>query len=134
MACPVTGCTGSGHHFKKLSKYSAHFERFHKLNIFIFTCPIWNIKEARRSEFAMHIKKHHKCPRHISFEEVKNCKFIDRCDFKKPKKRYTMQKGRKQDWSEWIVYILKNHCLNFRITSTPVTIDTTTEDINNFKT
>lgn len=87
MACPVTGCTGSGHHFKKLSKYSAHFERFHKLNIFIFTCPIWNIKEARRSEFAMHIKKHHKCPRHISFEEVKNCKFIDRCDFKKPKKK-----------------------------------------------
>lgn len=37
----------------------------------------------------MHIKKHHKCqcPRHISSEEVKNCKFIDPCDFKKPKKR-----------------------------------------------
>lgn len=36
------------------------------------------------------MKKHHKCssPRHIpSKEEFKICKYKDRCDFKKPKKR-----------------------------------------------
>lgn len=89
MTCPITGCTGSGHHFKKLSNFSAHFDRFHKPNIFIFTCPICKIKDARRSEITRHIKKHHKDQTvpHIPSKEVKNCKFIDSCNFKKPKKR-----------------------------------------------
>lgn len=89
MTCPITGCTGSGHHFKKLSNFSAHFDRFHKPNIFIFTCPICKIKDARRSKITRDIKKHHKGQTipHIPSKEVKTCKFIDPCNFKKPKKR-----------------------------------------------
>lgn len=68
---------------------SAHFDRFHKPNIFIFTCPICKFKDARRSKITRHTKKHHKGQTvpHIPSKEVKTCKFIDPCNFKKPKKR-----------------------------------------------
>uniref|UniRef100_K1PXX1 Uncharacterized protein n=1 Tax=Magallana gigas TaxID=29159 RepID=K1PXX1_MAGGI len=50
MVCPVPGCINGKHLFRKYINYIAHFDRFHKRNIFIYSCPICKVKDARKSE------------------------------------------------------------------------------------
>lgn len=119
MVCFVIGCIGFGYYFKKLFKYSVYFERFYKFNIFIFICFIWNIKEVRWFEFVMYIKKYYKCLWYILFEEVKNCKFIDCCDFKKLKKKiyYVEREKVRLEWmnSLYIKELLFEFLDNFNV-------------------
>lgn len=89
MICPVPACTNGKHLFKKYNNYIAHFDRFHKKNIFIYSCPICKVKDARKSEITRHFKRIH--PTHetpaLIGKLTNNIKFIDPGTFKKPRKR-----------------------------------------------
>lgn len=89
MICPVPGCTNGKHLFKKYNNYIAHFDRFHRRNIFIHSCPICKVKDARKSEIIRHFKRIHST--HVTPSLIGkltgNNKFIYPGTFKKPRKR-----------------------------------------------
>lgn len=60
MTCPVSGCSFKGHLFQHLGNYKAHYDRFHRKRIQLFSCPICGVKDAKRSEITRHFKKKHK--------------------------------------------------------------------------
>lgn len=89
MICPVPGCTNGKHIFKKYNNYIAHFDRFHKRNIYIYTCPICKVKDAKKTEIVRHFKRSHPShsPPSIIGKLSENNKFVDPGNFKKPRKR-----------------------------------------------
>lgn len=99
MVCPVPGCVNGKHVFRKYNNYIAHFDRFHKRNIFIYSCPISKVKDARKTEIIRHFKRIH--PAHgtpsLIGKLTENNKFIDLGTFKKPRKRiYHEERARAQ--------------------------------------
>lgn len=89
MVCPVPGCVNGKYVFREYNNYIAHFDRFHKRNIFIYSCPISKVKDARKTEIIRHSKRIH--PAHgtpsLIWKLTKNNKFINPGTFKKSRKR-----------------------------------------------
>lgn len=86
---PLRAVSTENTSFKKYNNYIAHFDRFHKRNIFIYSCPICKVKDARKSEIIRHFKRIH--PTHgtpsLIGKLTGNNKFIDPGTIKKPRKR-----------------------------------------------
>lgn len=86
MICPVPGCINGKHIFKKYNNYIAHFDRFHKKNIYIYSCPICKVKDAKKTEIVRHFKRNHlsHSPPSLIGKLTENNKFIDPGNFKSP--------------------------------------------------
>ena len=66
MACPVAGC--KKHHFTQLGNFKAHYRRFHRKRIQLFSCPVCGVKDSKRSEITRHHRRNHKGKRLEEFK------------------------------------------------------------------
>jgi hypothetical protein len=89
MTCPVAGCRTKRHHFAKLANFKAHYQRFHRKRIQLFSCPECGVKDSKRAEITRHHRKNHKGKslEDIPWKIVENKKYVNPGSFHCPKKR-----------------------------------------------